>query len=93
MERLKRDAIEMFNKGKINEGHFLMLDEKISEYLKELMQATPKYKRTSGTEDRRSHAGDVGGITQTAAQIKYCRNCGAKLSFDEKACKRCGTVQ
>ena len=43
LERLKRDVIEMFNEGKINEGHFLMLDEKISEYLKELMQATPKH--------------------------------------------------
>jgi len=92
LERLKSDVIDMLNKGKIDEGHFLMLDEKISEYLKDLIQATPKYKRTSSTEDV-SEAGNVGGSTQTAGQIKYCSNCGAKLSLAEKVCKRCGTTQ
>ena len=87
LERLKHDAIEMLNSGSIDEGHFLMLDEKISEYLKEIAQATPKPKPTVD----RALAGDAD--TQTATQIKYCKNCGAKLSFNDKVCKKCGVVQ
>jgi hypothetical protein len=51
LEKLKREAIEMLNGGKLEEGHFLMLDEKISEYLKELTQATPRPKPKSGTDE------------------------------------------
>ena len=51
LEQLKRDAIEMLNKGKIEEGHFLMLDDKITQYLKDLTQATTKPERTPGTDD------------------------------------------
>lgn len=93
LERLKRDAIEMLNEGKIEEGHFLMLDEKISEYLEKTTQATSKSKRPLGAEDDRIPAVDAGGATQTATQIKYCNNCGAKLSLDETVCKRCGVAQ
>jgi len=90
LERLKSDVIEMLNKGKIDEGHFLMLDEKISEYMKELIQATPKYKRTTGTDD--AIAGpSVSGTS--ADQFRYCSNCGAKLPLDEKVCKKCGATQ
>jgi len=90
LETLKSDVIEMLNKGKIDEGYFLMLDEKISEYLKELIQASPKYKRTSGTVD------DVAGTAAPGSsvdQFRYCSNCGAKLSLDEKVCKKCGATQ
>jgi len=48
LEKLKRDAIDMLNSGKLEEGHFLMLDEKISEYLKDLTQATAKQKPGTG---------------------------------------------
>jgi len=89
LERLKHDAIEMLNEGKIDEGHFLMLDEKISEYLKELTKGAPKYKRTSSTDDHPSNEGSTGGTSK----VKYCSNCGAKLSIDDKVCKRCGTAQ
>lgn len=51
LEKLKRDAIEMLNNGKLEEGHFLMLDEKISEYLKDLTQTTAKQKPKSGTDE------------------------------------------
>ncbi len=51
LEQLKRDAIEMLNNGKIEEGHFLMLDEKITQYLKDLGQTTPKHERPSSTND------------------------------------------
>ena len=51
LEKLKRDAIEMLDSGKLEEGHFLMLDEKISEYLKDLTQATPKPKTKPGTDE------------------------------------------
>jgi hypothetical protein len=50
LEQLKRDAIEMLNERKIEEGHFLMLDEKITEYLKDLTQASGKTERPSGAE-------------------------------------------
>jgi hypothetical protein len=50
LEQLKRDAIEMLNKRKIEEGHFLMLDEKITQYLKDLAQASAKTGRTAGTD-------------------------------------------
>ena len=89
LERLKSDVIEMLNKGKIDEGHFLMLDEKIGEYMKDLIQATPKYKRTLSPAESRVE--DVG--IQATGQIKYCSNCGAKLSVEDKVCKRCGTTQ
>ena len=89
LERLKSDVIEMLNKGRIDEGHFLMLDEKISEYMKDLIQATPKYKRTLGPAE--GSVEDVG--VQATGQIKYCSNCGAKLSVEDKVCKRCGTTQ
>ena len=36
---------------------------------------------------------DTGDNAKTTGQIKYCSNCGAKLSLDEKVCKRCGTTQ
>jgi len=75
LERLKSDAIEMLKKGKIDEGHFLMLDEKISEYLKDLTQTTAK-EPLSGT------GGD---------QAMFCKNCGAKLASEEKLCRKCGT--
>jgi hypothetical protein len=51
LEKLKRDAIEMLNSGKLEEGHFLMLDEKISEYLKDLTQTAAKQKPKSGTDE------------------------------------------
>ncbi len=92
LDRLKSDVIEMLNKGKIDEGHFLMLDEKISEYMKDLIQATPKYKRTMNPSEG-SGIEDTGDNAKTTGQIKYCSNCGAKLSLDEKVCKRCGTTQ
>jgi len=77
LERLKSDAIEMLKKGKIDEGHFLMLDEKITQYLKDLTQTTAK-ERLSGT------SGDQ-------AEAMFCKNCGAKLASDEKLCRKCGT--
>jgi ribosomal protein L40E len=91
LEKIKTDVIEMLNKHQIDEGHFLMLDEKISEYQKQLEQATPKYKRTPPSKDGES-ASEVAS-TQAADQTKYCRNCGAKLAIDEKVCKKCGTTQ
>lgn len=92
LERLKTDVIEMLNKGRIDEGHFLMLDEKISEYMKDLIQATPKYKKALNSKEGGSIE-DADGSKQTEGQIKYCSHCGAKLSLDEKVCKRCGTTQ
>jgi len=92
LERLKTDVIEMLNKGKIDEGHFLMLDEKITEYLKDLIQATPKYKRASVTDDTTAAATDVRSGTATVDQLKYCSNCGAKVSLDDKVCKQCGAA-
>jgi len=53
LEQLKRDAIEMLNKGKLEEGYFLMLDEKITQYLKDLGQVTPKREGTSDTNNSR----------------------------------------
>jgi len=91
LERLKSDVIEMLNKGKIDEGHFLMLDEKISEYMKELIQATPKYKRTTGTDNGIAAAPDDRGTS--VDQFRYCSNCGAKIPLDEKVCKKCGATQ
>ena len=55
LEQLKRDAIEMLDKRKIEEGHFLMLDEKITQYLKDLTQASAKPERTAGTDDTREN--------------------------------------
>lgn len=92
LERIKSDVIEMLNKRQIDEGHFLMLDEKISEYQKQLMQATPKYRRSSASDDS-SGAGSASGSAQATSQIRYCRKCGAKLLSDEKVCKKCGTTQ
>lgn len=89
LEELKSDVIGMLNKGKIDEGHFLMLDEKITEYLKDLIQATPKYKRASGAEDATAGTGVRSG---TVDQFKYCSNCGAKVSLDDKVCKQCGAA-
>lgn len=91
LEGLKNDVIEMLNKGKIDEGHFLMLDEKISEYLKELTQATPKYKRASGS-DKSAGTRKIDESTQ-AGEVKYCKSCGAKLLSDQKVCTKCGTTQ
>ena len=90
LERLKRDAIEMLNEGKIDEGHFLMLDEKISEYLKELTKGAPKYKRATSADD---HPPSEGSSMQGTSKVRYCSNCGAKMSSDDKVCKRCGTAQ
>ena len=86
LERLKRDVIELLNKGKIDEGHFLMLDEKITQYLKDLTLASPKYKRT---------VMDNGPPTETnvSQENRFCSNCGAKLSREDKVCKKCGTTQ
>ena len=86
LERLKRDVIELLNKGKIDEGHFLMLDEKITQYLKDLTLASPKYKRT---------VMDNGAPTETSVsqENRFCSNCGAKLSREDKVCKKCGTTQ
>jgi hypothetical protein len=53
LEQLKRDAIEMLNKGKLEEGHFLMLDEKISQYLNDL--ATRKREQTSSADDTKEN--------------------------------------
>jgi ribosomal protein L40E len=92
LEQIKGDIIDMLNKRQIDEGHFLMLDEKISDYQKQLAQATPKYKRSS-TSEGSSGAGNVSSAGQAPSQVKYCRNCGAKLSSDEKVCKKCGTTQ
>jgi ribosomal protein L40E/peptidoglycan hydrolase CwlO-like protein len=79
LERIKSDVLEMLNKRQIDEGHFLMLDEKISAYLNQLAQATPKYKHATTPE--------------APVQIRYCRSCGAKLLPDEKVCRKCGTTQ
>jgi len=77
LEHLKSDAIEMLKKGQINEGHFLMLDEKISQYLKDLSNTTAK-EPLSGT-----------GADQPEAT--FCKNCGTRLAPDEKLCRKCGT--
>jgi len=77
LERLKSDAIEMLKTGKIDEGHFLMLDEKISQYLKDITNTTAK-ERLSGT------SGDQ-------AEATFCKNCGARLASEETLCRKCGT--
>jgi ribosomal protein L40E len=77
LERLKRDAIEMLKNGRIDEGHFLMLDEKISQYLKDLTNATAK-QRTSADQTESDEA-------------TFCKNCGTRLVDDEKLCRKCGT--
>ena len=87
LERLKRDVIEMLNKGTIDEGHFLMLDEKITAYLKDLSIAT-KHKR--GEVDAETHAGQNSVPIQ---ESKFCSNCGAKMLLEDKVCKKCGTTQ
>jgi len=77
LERLKSDAIEMLKKGKIDEGHFLMLDEKISQYLKDLIQTTAKE--------------PLSGTSVDQAEAMFCKNCGARLASDETLCRKCGT--
>jgi len=77
LERLKSDAIEMLKKGKIDEGHFLMLDEKISQYLKDLIQTTAKE--------------PLSGTSVDQAEAMFCKNCGARLGSDETLCMKCGT--
>jgi hypothetical protein len=92
LEKIKSDVIEMLNKRQIDEGHFLMLDEKISQYQKELNEATPKYQRPSASDETGAgSANNRGG--QSAGQVRTCGNCGAKLLSDEKVCGKCGAAQ
>ncbi len=77
LERLKSDAIEMLKTGKIDEGHFLMLDEKITQYLKDLTQTTAKE--------------PLSGTSSDQAEAAFCKNCGARLAPEETLCRKCGT--
>src|SRR5208337_656608 len=96
LERIKRDAIEMLKNGKIGEGHFLMLDEKISQYLKDLTNTAAKQRPISGTSDvveikfaNQTESGETN--QETAQEATFCKNCGTKLASDEKLCRKCGT--
>ena len=75
LELLKRDAIEMLKNRKIDEGHFLMLDEKISQYLKDLTTAKQRTSVDKAESD----------------EATFCKNCGTRLAYDEKLCRKCGT--
>ena len=75
LERLKRDAIDMLKNGKIDEGHFLMLDEKISQYLKDLTNT--KQRSVDQTESGEATFCKNCG-TRLADDEKLCRKCGTK---------------
>ena len=75
LERLKRDAIDMLKNGKIDEGHFLMLDEKISQYLKDLTNT--KQRSADQTESGEAMFCKNCG-TRLADDEKLCRKCGTK---------------
>ena len=75
LERLKSDAIEMLKSGKIDEGHFLMLDEKISQYLKDLKETTAK-ERLSGTSSEATFCRNCGA--RLGSEETLCRKCGTK---------------
>ena len=92
LEQIKKDVVEMLNKRQIDEGHFLMLDEKISQYQKELNEATPKYRHPSASEVSGTGSASVSG-GKSPGQIRNCGNCGATLLSDEKVCKQCGAAQ
>jgi len=86
LEQLKREIIQLLNKGKIDESHFELLDEKIKDYLLALAEETQKIARE-------------GFKPSTAPPLnqhmnrKYCAECGAQLSVEDKTCHSCGSAQ
>jgi len=86
LEQLKHEIIQLLNKGKIDESHFEMLDEKIKDYLLELVQDTQNIAREA------SKSSTAQPPIQKANR-KYCAECGTQLSLEEKTCHSCGSAQ
>lgn len=80
LEQLKHEIIQLLNKGKIDESHFELLDEKIKDYLIDLSQKT----------DRMIHEIKP---SEGPAKGKFCSECGTHLSHEDKICHSCGSAQ
>jgi ribosomal protein L40E len=85
LEKLKQAIIELLNKGKIDESHFEMLDQKIKDYLIDLTQKPEHIAREIVERQQPS--------TDRIAPSKFCANCGTRLPAEAKICDRCGENQ
>ncbi|MGO9644573.1 MAG: hypothetical protein ACLPY5_07475 [Candidatus Bathyarchaeia archaeon] len=86
LEQLKHEIIQLLNKGKIDESHFEMLDEKIKDYLLDLVQETQNISKEVPKSSTAQPP--IQKINR-----KYCAECGTQLSLENKTCHSCGSVQ
>jgi len=85
LEQLKQDIIQLLNKGKIDESHFQMLDEKIKDYLIDLTQKSEHIAQEVLART------PISGKEQTKG--KFCAECGTHLAIEDKTCHNCGSAQ
>ena len=86
LEQLKREIIQLLNKGKIDESHFELLDEKIKDYLLALAEETQKITREAFKPSTAPPRNQM-------VNRKYCAECGTQLSLEDKTCHSCGSAQ
>ena len=78
LQQLKREVIEKLNKGKIEESQFSLIDQRITDHLKDLAE---------------QHVAPGTATSVSQHKGKFCSECGAHLSHEDKICHSCGSAQ